>query len=267
MPITSVRDTAVHYLVDGQGPGLVLVHGMGGDAEKVFGNVVGHFTATRTVVRPNFSGSGQTTDDGRELTVDGIAEQITAVSRAAVDGPVDLLGFSLGAVAAAAVAARHPDLVRRLVLVAGWTHSTGPRDRFYFETWRKLLAADRELFKRFATITGFGAAAVDRFGHEGLAQSLADAWPPPGIARQIELGLGVDIRPLLPSITAPTLVIGFADDNMIPIEGSRRLHAAIPGSRLVEVAGQGHMDWFADPSELIALTRDFIDATPAIRHA
>jgi predicted esterase len=32
---------------------LVLVHGMGGDAEKVFG----HFTGSRTVVRPNFSGS------------------------------------------------------------------------------------------------------------------------------------------------------------------------------------------------------------------
>jgi pimeloyl-ACP methyl ester carboxylesterase len=267
MPFTATQDTRVHYETDGQGPGLVLVHGAGGDAEKVFGNVVGHFAGTRTVVRPNFSGSGLTTDDGRELTVDGIAAQITAATRAAVDGPVDLLGFSLGAVAAAAVAAEHPELVRRLVLVAGWTNSAGPRDRFYFDTWHKLLAADRELFKRFATLTGFGAAAVDRFGHEGLAQSLADAWPPPGVARQIELAGGVDIRSLLPRITAPTLVIGFADDNMIPIDGSRQLHAAIPGSRLVEVAGQGHMDWFADPSGLVELTRDFIGATPAISYA
>ncbi|MEV4222111.1 alpha/beta hydrolase [Nonomuraea sp. NPDC049725] len=265
MPFISAQDARVHYEVDGQGPGLVLVHGMGGDAEKVFGNVFGHFTATRTVVRPNFSGSGQTTDDGRELSVDGIAEQITAAARAAVDGPVDLLGFSLGAVAAAAVAARHPELVRRLVLVAGWPDTTGPRDRFYFETARKLLDTDRELFKRFSTLTGFGAAALDRFGHEGLAYSLADAWPPPGIGRQVDLGLNVDIRPLLPAITAPTLVIGFADDNMIPVEGSRRLHAAIRDSRLVEIEGEGHMDWFADPSRLIALTRDFIDAPPGTR--
>ncbi|GAA2670738.1 alpha/beta fold hydrolase [Nonomuraea recticatena] len=263
MPFISAQDTRVHYEVDGQGPGLVLVHGMGGDAEKVFGNVFGHFTGTRTVVRPNFSGSGQTTDDGRDLSVDGIAEQITAATRAAVDGPVDLLGFSLGAVAAASVAARHPELVRRLVLVAGWTDSTGPRDRFYFETARELLDTDRELFKRFSTLTGFGAAALDRFGHEGLAHSLADAWPPPGIARQVDLGLNVDIRPLLPTITAPSLVIGFTDDNMIPIEGSRRLHAAIPDSRLIEIERQGHMDWFADPSELIALTRDFIDTPRA----
>lgn len=260
MPFTTARNTRVHYEIDGQGPGLALVHGIGGDAEKVFGNVVDHFAGTRTVIRPNFSGSGQTEDDGAELSVDLIADQITGAIRDASDGPVDLLGFSLGAVGAAAVAAAHPELVRRLVLVGGWAHSTSPRDRYYFETWRKLLVTDRELLKRFAALTGFSAGALDRFGHDGLAQSLADAWPPAGIGRQIELGGQVDIRPLLPAITAPTLVVGFAADAMIPIEGSRQLHHAIHGSRLVEIPGEGHMDWFADPTGLVKLTRDFLDA-------
>ncbi|WP_232668496.1 alpha/beta fold hydrolase [Pseudonocardia sp. TRM90224] len=259
MPTTTVADAAVHYLVDGTGPGLVLVHGTGGDAEKVFGNVVDHFTATNTVVRPNFSGSGATTDGGGELTVDVIAEQVAAATQDAVDGPVTLLGFSLGAVAAAAVAATRPDLVSRLVLVGGWADSNGPRDRFYFETWRALLDSDRELFKRFSTLTGFSAAAIDRFGHDGLAASLADEWPPPGIGRQIDAGLHADVTKLLPAITAPTLVIGFADDAMIPIDGSRRLHEGIAGSRLVELPGEGHMDWFADPSTIVALVREFLD--------
>ncbi|MFH8370591.1 alpha/beta fold hydrolase [Streptomyces sp. NPDC018031] len=259
MPHTMLHNAEIHYEVDGRGPGLVLVHGTGGDADSVFGNVVDHFTRTRTVVRPNFSGSGQTTDDGAPLTVELIADQVAAATRAAVAGPVDLLGFSLGAVAAAAVAATHPQLVRRLVLVGGWAHSTHPRDQFYFQTWRKLLDTDRELFKRFSTLTGFSPTALDSWGHQGLADSLTDAWPPPGIGRQIDLGARVDLRPLLPGITAPTLVVGFTGDAMIPVEGSRELNAAIPGSRLVEVA-QGHMDWFADPTGLVALTRDFLDA-------
>ncbi|MGP3979006.1 alpha/beta fold hydrolase [Streptomyces sp. 8N114] len=263
MPFTSARTTRVHYEIDGEGerqaPGLALVHGVGGDAEKVFANVVDHFSDTRTVVRPNLSGSGLTDDDVGELTVDLIADQVTAAVRDATDGPVDLLGFSLGAVAAAAVAAAHPSLVRRLVLVGGWTHSGGPRDRFYFETWRKLLETDRDLLKRFSALTGFSAATLDRFGHDGLAQSLADPWPPAGIVRQIDLAGRIDIRPLLPSITAPTLVVGFGGDAMIPVEGSRQLHAAIAGSRLVEVPGEGHMDWFADPSGLVKLTHDFLD--------
>ncbi|MFG3258652.1 alpha/beta fold hydrolase [Streptomyces sp. NPDC048172] len=263
MPFTAARNTRVHYELDGQGPGLALVHGAGGDAEKVFGGVVDHFTDTRTVIRPNFSGSGLTEDDGTELTVDLIAEQITAAIRDGADGsdgPVDLLGFSLGAVGAAAVAAAHPELVRRLILVGGWAHSTGPRDRFYFETWRRMLETDRESLKRFSALTGFSAAALDRFGHEGLAHSLADAWPPEGIARQIEVCGQVDIRPLLPAITAPTLVVGLAEDAMIPVEGSRQLHKAISGSELVELPGEGHMDWFADPTRIIALTREFLDA-------
>lgn len=260
MPYITVRDTNIHYEVGGQGPGLVLVHGTGGDADKVFGNVVHHFTSTRTVVRPNFSGSGNTTDNGAALTVDLIADQVIAATRVAVSGPVDMLGFSLGAVVAAAAAAAHPELVRRLVLVGCWAHSTSPRDQYYFQTWRKLLDTDRELFKRFSALTGFSAAALDAFGHQGLAHALADAWPPPGIGRQIDLGARVDLRPVLPTITAPTLVVGFTGDTMIPIEGSRQLHAAIPGSRLVEIGDQGHMDWFADPTNLIKLTREFLDA-------
>ncbi|MFD7292864.1 alpha/beta fold hydrolase [Streptomyces sp. NPDC059897] len=261
MPFTAARNSRVHYEVDGQGPApaLALVHGVGGDAEKVFGNVVGHFAGTRTVVRPNLSGSGATEDGGAALTVDLLADQITAAVTDSSEGPVDLLGFSLGAVAAAAVAAARPALVRRLVLVAGWTHSGGPRDNYYFETWRKLLATDRELLKRFSALTGFSAATLDRFGHDGLAQSLADPWPPAGIVRQIDLAGQVDIRPQLPAITAPTLVVGFGGDAMIPVEGSRQLHEGIAGSRLVEIPGAGHMDWFADPAQLVKLTSDFLD--------
>lgn len=260
MPFVPVRHTFVQYEVDGSGPGLVLVHGTGGDAERVFGGVVGHFTDAYTVVRPNLSGSGQTRDDGGELTVELLAAQVAAATQDAVAGPADLLGFSLGAVAAAAVAATRPELVRRLVLVGGWAHTTGPRDRFYFQTWRRLLDTDRELFKRFTALTGYSAAALDAFSHQGLAQYLDDPWPPEGIGRQIDLGLRVDIRDLLPRITAPTLVVAFTGDAMIPPAGSRQLHAAIASSRLAEVDGQGHMDWFAEPAGLVSLTREFLTA-------
>jgi pimeloyl-ACP methyl ester carboxylesterase len=258
MPYVTTAQSKVHYEIDGRGPGLALVHGVGGDAEKVFGNVVEYFSDDRTVVRPNLSGSGQTTDDGSDLTVDKVAEQVGAAIADAVEGPVDLLGFSLGAVTAAAVAATRPELVRKLILVGGWAHTTGPRDRLYFQTWQKLLQGDRDLFKRFSTITGFSTATVDAFGHDGIAASLADEWPPPGIGRQIDLAADVDIRPLLPAIQAPTLIVGFDADAMVPVEGSRQLHAAITGSTLIELPGQGHMDWFADPSELAGLVQRFI---------
>ncbi|EHR61460.1 alpha/beta fold hydrolase [Saccharomonospora cyanea] len=259
MRYASAHGSRVHYEVDGTGPGLALVHGIGGDADKVFAHVTDHFSGSRTVVRPNFSGSGGTTDDGGPLSIELISEQVTAAVRAAVDGPVDVLGFSLGAVAAAAVAARHPDLVRRLVLVAGWSHTAGPRNRFYFQTWRRLLHTDRELLKRFTALTGYSAAVLDHFGHDGLAHFLSDPWPPEGIARQIDLGLDVDIRPLLPTIQVPTLIVGFGRDAMVPVEESRRLHEAIARSELAEIPDQGHMDWFVRPEPLLRLVDGFLD--------
>ncbi|MGH8877880.1 MAG: alpha/beta fold hydrolase [Stackebrandtia sp.] len=259
MPFVSTTSAKVHYEIDGTGPALAMVHGVGGDAEKVFGPIVDSFAEHHTVIRPNLSGSGDTTDDGRQLTVEDLAEQVAAAIIDADAGPADLVGFSLGAVVAAAVAAEHPRLVRRLVLIGGWAHTTGPRDKFYFETWQRMLDADREVFKRFATLTGFSPAALDRFGHEGLAASLADAWPPEGIARQIDVAGRVDIRPLLPGITAETLVIALGLDHMVPPQGSRQLHEAIAESRLVELPHDGHMDWFAGPERIVHHISSFID--------
>lgn len=258
MPIATTTHATVHYELDGTGPAIAMVHGIGGDAEKVFGPMKNHYAAERTVIRPNLSGSGATTDDGVDLTVAELAEQVAAAIEHADTGPVDLVGFSLGAVVSAAVAATRPELVRRLVLIGGWAHSTGPRDTFYFETWRVLLNADRELFKRFGTVTGFSPAMLDKFGHEGLAASLADEWPPAGIGRQIDAGLGADIRDLLPKITAETLVIALGLDNMVPPEGSQQLYQSIKGSVFTELPTEGHMDWFAEPAAVFAAVDAFV---------
>ncbi|THV37090.1 alpha/beta fold hydrolase [Glycomyces buryatensis] len=262
MPFTATSDARVHYLLDGTGgPAVALVHGVGGDAEKVFGNVVGHFAATRTVIRPNLSGSGETTDSGGQLSIEELADQVAAAIEDGADGPVDLLGFSLGAVVSAVVAATRPELVRRLILLAGWTDSSTPRNKYYFDTWRRLLDLDREALKRFSALTGFSPTTLDLFGHEGLAASLADEWPPPSISRQIDAGAQVDILDHLPNITAPTMVVGLGRDNMIPVEGSHRLTEAIQGSQYIELPDDGHMDWFVDPSAVIKIADEFFSAT------
>lgn len=244
----------------GDGPGLVLVHGVGGDAEKVFANVVDSFTTDRTVVRPNLSGSGRTTDQGGDLSIELLVEQVMAATRAEVPGPVDLFGFSMGAAVAAATAAAHPELIRRLILVGGIADMTGPRARLNFAFWRDLAIADFALFKQFAALQGFSPAVLDSFGHEGIAASSEDEWPP-GTLRQIDLAATVDVTDLLPEIQAPTLVIGLGADQVAPIEQSRLLHACIRGSRLVELDGQGHLDWFARPGDIVKLTHGFITAT------
>lgn len=257
MPTVSAGDASVHYEVTGNGPGLVLVHGTQGNGQTNWGHLAAGFADARTVITPDYSGSGLTTDGGGELTPESLAKQVVEVARDAADGPVDLLGFSLGSVVAAAAAALHPDLVRRLVLVAGWAHGEDSRHRLNFELWRDLALTDFDLFNRFGVLTGFSPAFLSMLGHDGVREILSVGSPEPGLDRQIALDLRADIRGLLPKITAPTLVVGLAQDQMVPLSGPRELHESIAGSRYAEL-DSGHLVLFERPDDLVALVRDFL---------
>lgn len=85
---------------------------------------------------------------------------------------------------------------------------------------------------------------------------LAASSPEPGLDRQIDLDIRADIGGLLPRVSAPTLVIGLTHDQMVPVQGSRRLHEAISGSRYAEV-DSGHLVLFERPDDFVGLVREF----------
>lgn len=269
MPSVHVASGEVAYKLDGAGPPLVLVPGTGVDAEVTWGHLVERFTDRHTVVRPDFvpvddsapTGEGAAGDgpagQRSELTVAELAGQVEAVIRATGGEEVDLVGFSLGAVVAATVAATHPELVRRLVLTAGWS---GPDDPYlwnHMTVWRRLADADPEAFGRFGALTAFSPDFLRNLGAEQVEGLARNTRPTPQTLRQIELNLRLDIRDLLPSITAPTLVIGCAQDRTIPVQNARELHAAIGGSQYAEL-DSGHVVLFERPDEFVTLVRDFL---------
>lgn len=256
MPTVSVGNARVHYLVDGSGPGLVLVHGTAFGAEGTWGHLVEAFTDRHTVVRPNFAGSDETTDDGGDLAIEDLAAQVAAAAEEAADGQVDLVGFSLGAVVAAALAALRPDLVRRLVLVAGWTNPGDVYLHNLMTVWRRT-GSDPEAFGRFGTLTAFSRSFLNMIGPDEVDKIASGNLPTPGALRQIELNLRVDIRELLPKITAETLVVGCTQDATVPIENARELHAGIPGSTYAEIES-GHVVLFEQPAEFVKLVKDFV---------
>jgi pimeloyl-ACP methyl ester carboxylesterase len=261
MATVSVDDIGVHYSVSGSGPGLVLVHGASMAGMSNFGHLIEHFTDSRTVVIPDYAGSGGTLLPPGELSLDLLVKQVVAVTRAAVVGPVDLVGFSLGAVVAAEIAARHPDLVRRLVLVAGWSHVADPRLRLGLGTWGEVVDTVPDLASAYGPLLAFDPAFLSGLGAEGIASLRAEA-SAPGTSRQIDLALRVDIRDRLPLVTAPTLVVGCTLDYLVPVEHARALHAAIPGSRYAELEC-GHVVFAEKPAEIVALLREFLlDAPP-----
>lgn len=259
MPTTTVAGTTVHYRTAGSGPGLVLVPGTGLSADINYGHLVEAFTGERTVVLADYAGGGETTDPGGELTLELLAEQIAAATVAASpDAPVDLLGFSLGAVVAAAVAASRPELVRRLVLVAGWPDAEDGRHGLMLDVWSALAQGDPGLLNKFLQLQCFSAPFLRGLGAEGLRQ-LVENGPPitPGMRRHLEVDRTADLSALLPAITAPTLVVGLTRDQVVPVERVRALHEAIAGSEYAEI-DSGHVVVFERPAELLDAVQKFL---------
>ncbi|WP_100445169.1 alpha/beta fold hydrolase [Glycomyces xiaoerkulensis] len=246
MPTITVDDAKVHYEISGNGPKTVLVHGTGsGGAELVWGQAPDEFTEGRTIVLPDLSGARNTVDDGGELTVERLVGQIIAVVEDSGGGPADLVGFSLGGTLVAAAAARRPDLVRRVVSVAGFPHADHPAMRQSFELWRSL-ASDPERFGKFATVAAFSPGFLGGLDEGTLAAVNAGMVPDEGTLRHIDLDLRVDIRESLPRVAAPTLVIGNRKDGTVPVDLTAELAERIPGSTYVEF-DSGHITFAEQP--------------------
>ena len=119
-----------HELIDGVpiwyeergdpgGPPLVALHGGIITFEGSFGDVLPWLTQGRRVVGVELQGHGHTPDTGRAMSIERFADDVAElIDRVAGGGPVDVWGFSLGALTATSLALRHPAKVRRLVLAA-----------------------------------------------------------------------------------------------------------------------------------------------------
>ncbi|MGH8920516.1 MAG: alpha/beta fold hydrolase, partial [Actinomycetes bacterium] len=173
---------------------------------------------------------------------------------AVAEPPWDVIGESVGALLAVAIAAREPPAVRRLVLIGGWSSSSGPAARFAADLRLDLMAADPDLVGRLRVLLGFSPPALEALGEGGIVRVLAEQDAPPHLVGPTPL----DVRPLLPHVVSPTLVIGFAQDQLVPVEGARALHAGIRGSRYMELAG-GHYDWLLGPDRLLGAVVRFLD--------
>jgi class 3 adenylate cyclase len=196
-----------------------------------------------------------------------------------------LIGGSDGGSAAMMFAAARPERTRALILCGTYSFHAGEwdiMDRDPAEQWARILPELGEDYmpsvEQIARIQEIGRAVRSGWGSgatfsiafpsaSGRLRQLAMSermCASPGMARaSLEATFLIDVRPILPSITAPTLVIHAREDPVVPVQCGRYLADHIPGARYLEVDGVDCMPWFTEPDTILTGIEEFLTGSHA----
>jgi class 3 adenylate cyclase len=79
----------------------------------------------------------------------------------------------------------------------------------------------------------------------------------------LEANSRIDVRPILPTITAPTLVVHAREDPGVPVQCGRYLADHIPGARWLEVEGVDSLPWLTEPDKILTGIEEFLTGSHA----
>lgn len=180
-------------------------------------------------------------------------------------GPVVLVGYSMGGAIAAAFAARHPDRVLRLVLVApaGLGHCLSPLERFVERTpllgdWLMLGFGGANLRRALGRVVGRvvgGPSSVPDIAARQRAETRMRGFLPAVLSSQRHM-LAEDRSPDLAAVAAaglPVAAVWGDADPVIPLAAKDRLAALVPQARQAVVAGATHGLPHTHPDAVAAL--------------
>lgn len=269
MPTIEVNDTTLYYECSGQGPAVVFIHGLCGDAE-VWADQAHRFSDRLTCVRYDRRGHTRSAS-GETLVSDALHADDAAALITKLDlAPCLLVGSSSGGAIGVEVALRYGHLLRGAVL------SEPPLFCLDRDAGQRLMA---ELVPRInnAMDAGGAAAAVDAFFSHvcpGL-WSMLDETRKDRYRANADIGFAdlgspsLDVTAEdLAAITIPTLVLSGDSSHPSLRAVAQRLAAAFTDVRFVELEGCGHVTYAERPDEFahaVSVIAAELDQRPAMR--
>ncbi|WP_445149807.1 alpha/beta fold hydrolase [Baekduia sp. Peel2402] len=201
-------------------------------------------------------------EHGRQLTLEEEVADLDAVLDAAGADRVVVQAYAAGGPLAVQYAARRPDRTLALVLYASIMVTERDAQADWADTPEERVERIARLGERWGSGTNI----------ENLAPSVADdarmrTWmgrlerqsaTPSGFLRVAANLQGVDVRPLLPGLRVPTLILHRTGDRLIDIGHSRLAAAGIPGARLVELPGVDSLPMVGDHEALLGEIEEFL---------
>jgi 3-oxoadipate enol-lactonase len=257
---TLTRENAptLHYQVEGNGPAVMLIHGVGADGSS-WDPIARDLGSGFQVLRLDLRGHGQSGHIEGDCTLDAFVRDAIDVLDACGVACAHIVGFSLGGMIAQALGLEHPDRVNKLVLlsaVAGRTQEERARVRERLEILRT---------RGIGAITGaakdrwFTAEFIERHPEvvdRRMAQLRRNHAPSYSAAYTVFSTS--DLGDRLHAIRKPTLVATGEHDIGSNTRMARFMHEQIKGSRLAILPGLRHSVLVEAPDTVTRLLREFL---------
>ena len=270
--VAEVQGLRTEYWVGGEGPPLLLVHGLGGGAVN-FTELAPLLAQRHRVVIPDLPGHGGTEPLAEVQSVADLAEHAAAVAERERLLPTAVLGYSMGGLVALRLAVSRPGDVSSLLLVApAGIVSTTLRARIYLalagvlkparlvSRFRRTVARRPRL--RYPVFAHWGAVDPRTLTHEGVLGFLEAPGRHTDVGSASKALLRDDPRPDLDRVRCSTLLVWGARDRLVPLadgfEYARRLRCPIR-----TIPSAGHLVVGEYPEECAAILLGFLEGAEA----
>lgn len=232
----------------GEGSPVVVLHGWGGRIESM-APILSCLTPDLRVVALDLPGFGDSPLPAGVWGTPDYAVFVRDVLAARGIERAHFIGHSFGAKTSLYLAATHPGLVDRLVLVGSSGLRTPP----------SLKARTKRLISKGAR--GAGAlGAPGRMLRDALYRRIASQdYREAGPLRPILVKVvNEDLLTLLPRVKSPTLLVWGSEDDAVPVEHAKTMEARIPDAGLVLFEGAGHFAYLDEPDRFCRIVRNFL---------
>jgi 3-oxoadipate enol-lactonase len=256
----SHQDVRLEYDVHGSGDPVLLVQGLG-YGRAGWGPLRERLAERYTIVSYDNRGFGDSDKPTGPYSTQGLADDAAAVLDAVGFERVNVVGASLGGMAAQEFALRHPTRVDKLVLCCT---TPGGADAYPLPQQTVALFAEAarleplEALKRFVA-NSLAPDAPRELAEEVLAYRVRNPPDAAGWQAQAAAGATHDAHARLGAITAPTLVIHGTVDNVVDHRNAQLLADAIPHASIELLDGAGHLLFWERPDKVAALISEFFE--------
>jgi magnesium chelatase accessory protein len=263
-----VSGVRTRYFVGGEGPPVILLHGLGGAAAN-WTELAPLLAERRRVLVPDLPGHGRSAPRRDLRDLGDVADHVGAVAEAEAMLPAAVVGNSMGGLVALRLAVRRPDWVVALVLAAaaGITSTTRRAEVALAFTSAvqptrhaarlRYLIARRPVLAR-AVFSYWGADDPSALSPRAILGFLDGPAHATDIAATARALVQDDPREDLRHVRCPALVLWGARDRIVPLadgfEYARRLRAP-----LRTIAGAGHLLIGERPEECADVIDQFLD--------